>query len=151
LEEHSLEMQFPFIHHVFGYSVPVIPMLMSNFTADHTSILKEHFEGSLVVISSDFCHWGRRFGYRPTFGSSLDSGIRELNMQAIEIIMHGNADEFKDYLRESGNTICGKIPLLFAMSSMALKGSLVAYGSSGAVKSMEDSSVSYAAIVMNKD
>ena len=151
LEEHSLEMQFPFIYHVFGNCIRVVPMLMSSVNAEAIAALKVHFEGALVVVSSDFCHWGRRFGFRPMFSSSLDAGILQLNMQAIEIIKRGKAEEFEEYLHESGNTICGKVPLLFALRAMKLRGKLVNYGCSGKVHSAEDSSVSYAAIVMNKE
>lgn len=68
--EHSIEMHLPYIRKVFeGHNVSVIPLLVGQLTAVDTakyaSVLAEYFSDptTLVVVSSDFCHWGERFRY----------------------------------------------------------------------------------------
>mmetsp|Transcript_12612 Transcript_12612/g.13020 ORF Transcript_12612/g.13020 Transcript_12612/m.13020 type:complete len:250 (+) Transcript_12612:55-804(+) len=76
-EEHSLEMQFPFIAHAMNQKnsndghFTVIPLmtgrLNSSTVLQYAQILLPYFldPETLFVISSDFCHWGKRFRYTP--------------------------------------------------------------------------------------
>ncbi len=74
--EHSGEMQYPFIakaiFEAHADAVSVLPIMVGAISNDQES----HFGSVLgpflargdvfAVISSDFCHWGKRFGYTPT-------------------------------------------------------------------------------------
>ena len=59
-----------------------------------------------VVVSSDFTHYGPRFGYVP-FTDDLPRRIRELDHGAIAAIEAGDAAEFARYVETTGATICG--------------------------------------------
>jgi len=64
--EHSIELQLPFISKIFN-NIKIIPILIgeiSNYKLFSKSIgsLFEN-DKTLFVISSDFCHWGKRFRY----------------------------------------------------------------------------------------
>lgn len=60
LEEHGIELQLPFIHYTFG-EIPVVPILLSGFTANHVKSLAsalmlslEDSPGcSLIIVSSN--------------------------------------------------------------------------------------------------
>lgn len=69
-DEHSIEMHLPYLRKVFqGRDVSVVPILVGQLSpvsiAQYASVLAEHVAdpATLVVVSSDFCHWGERFRY----------------------------------------------------------------------------------------
>lgn len=115
---------------------------------------------SLFIISSDFCHWGSRFQYTflppapPTTTSEIHQRIEALDREAMDLISKCDADGFKDYLKRTENTICGRHPisvLLSAVKSLMDSGrvndasiTFTHYAQSNPVKSKSDSSVSYA-------
>lgn len=81
MDEHSLEMQFPMLVQALlwrGISleqVKLVPILVSHNSTEVDMaigrLLQEYYKDAenLFVISSDFCHWGRRFGYTGYVGS----------------------------------------------------------------------------------
>lgn len=68
--EHSLEMQLPFIAHLFG-SCKLVPIIVGQISLKdldrYGKILAPYLDDprNTFVISSDFCHWGDRFGFTP--------------------------------------------------------------------------------------
>lgn len=75
MDEHSLEMQFPMLYAclklrgVDPSSLKILPILVSHNSTkidfEVGKLLKPYVEDeeTVFIISSDFCHWGRRFGY----------------------------------------------------------------------------------------
>lgn len=68
---------------------------------------------NLFVISSDFCHWGRRFSYTPhnPADGEIWQHIEKLDHQGMDLIETMNLQEFQKYLRATDNTICGRYPI----------------------------------------
>jgi MEMO1 family protein len=108
---------------------------------------------TIFIISSDFMHFGDRFGYTyydPAHGPVHASiaAVDRLGMDAIETL---KSDQFDLYLKEYRNTICGRNPIsillhtIEALGSSHFKMKFVHYAQSSACESMQDSSVSYAA------
>jgi len=74
-EEHSGEMQYPFIKCVLDMSgktdVNVLPIMIGSIRPTQERDFAQHLhklledEGTFFVVSSDFCHWGRRFDFDP--------------------------------------------------------------------------------------
>merc|ERR1712156_261290 len=71
-----------------------------------------------TIISTDFCHWGSRFGYSPTSSSSCESSFREiyeyiqwLDGQGMEKICLQDPMAFTKYMKQYKNTICGRYPI----------------------------------------
>jgi len=69
-EEHSIEMQLPYIaKRTAGHAVTIVPVLVGNLSRQSEQAYGELFApflddpSNFFVISSDFCHWGRRFSY----------------------------------------------------------------------------------------
>ncbi|CEP62689.1 Mho1p LALA0_S06e01420g [Lachancea lanzarotensis] len=74
-DEHSLEMQYPMLHatlqkrKIDPKSVTVVPIMVSHNSArvDYRlgKILSEFVKDptNAFIVSSDFCHWGRRFNF----------------------------------------------------------------------------------------
>ena len=71
-----------------------------------------------------------------------------------QLIESGDPAAFRDYLRRTKNTICGRHPIGVLMETVAASGlarvatRFVRYAQSNAVTSTDDSSVSYAAAVV---
>lgn len=80
-EEHSLEMQYPFLRQVVGSDVKIVPIMVGfikgKMDAEFASCLQKYFDNdeNLFVFSTDFCHWGKRFGY--TYYNKEDGAIHE--------------------------------------------------------------------------
>lgn len=197
--EHSGEMQYPYIVKaqldaaktksngnasiLDRPTIPVLPIMCGNI-----STVQEEEYGKLLapivgrpdvlsVISTDFCHWGKRFGYQPQPNSSSSSKSNSSNdnnnttgrTTSVEIFEHihdldhtgmrhiemQEPGAFATYLRETRNTICGRHAIQTWLNAVhsnrhdptkgeVLDISFVKYDQSSQVRSMRDSSVSYA-------
>jgi AmmeMemoRadiSam system protein B len=104
---------------------------------------------TLVVVSSDFTHFGPRFGYTP-FVDDLPARIRALDLGAIAAIEAGDAARFARYVETTGATICGHraIDVLLLLRGNAAGAKLLEYDTSGRMTGTWDHSVSYAAIAV---
>ncbi|KAJ6248179.1 protein memo1 [Anaeramoeba flamelloides] len=162
--EHSIEMHLPFVAHVLGTEkIKIVPILVGQIPNEKKLKYGEFFkqylemENSLFVVSSDFCHWGRRFQYTTTIKSegneklpiykSIEK-IDRLGMDAIESLI---PEKFNNYIDEYRNTICGKHPigiLMAASNPEVHQLKFVNYSQSSKVTSKSDSSVSYASAVL---
>lgn len=124
------------------------------------------------VVSSDFAHWGSRFGYtyyQPSNGDaiSLRSGskaptdpaihesIKAVDFECMGACETGSHQSWLGVLRDTGNTVCGRHPIGVVMAGLEIakqqegeggKGlfKFVRYERSGEVQKAAESSVSYA-------
>lgn len=114
-DEHSVQIQLPFLQCALEPPFKVIPVVTGQLDADAAGktarILATLLTPStLVVISSDFTHYGRDFGYVP-FRDNIAENLRKLDLGAFERIQTGKADLFARYIEETGATICGEGPI----------------------------------------
>jgi len=155
--EHSLEAEIPFLQRVLDPGWRLLPVLIGGGTsgsaAARVASALEPFLGpsTLVVISSDFTHFGPRFGYVP-FRADVPEKLRELDMGAVRLIEAGDVEEFEEYLSRTGATVCGRdaIDVLLRMLPANTACSLAAYDTSGRITGEWDHSVSYAALVFRR-
>jgi AmmeMemoRadiSam system protein B len=153
--EHALEAQLPFLQRVLASGVPVVPVLLGGRSthADARRVadaLAPFWNASsLFVVSSDFTHFGPRFGYVP-FDDDVPARIRELDLRAVAAIEAGDAAAFARYVETTGATICGHraIDVLLLLPGAAGGATLLEYDTSGRMTGSWDHSVSYAAIVL---
>ena len=113
--EHSVQIQLPLLQCVLEAPFKVIPVITGQLdaeTARKTAQVLSPFlsPSTLVVISSDFTHFGRNFDYIP-FRSDIAQNLRKLDLGAFERIQSGRADKFAAYIAETGATICGEGPI----------------------------------------
>eukprot|EP01137_Pigoraptor_chileana_P009188 Opistho-2@57078 len=167
-DEHSIEMHLPYIKKVMERQpqFTIIPVLVGALKGDreaeYGAIFAKYLGDpkNLFVISSDFCHWGRRFDYTPTdqrFAKTHEF-IEDLDRRGMSLIEQLDAKGFSDYLKAHKNTICGRHPIsvllqaitAYSNSASAAQPKLqfVAYAQSSAVTGPKDSSVSYASASM---
>uniref|UniRef100_A0A7S3EE39 Protein MEMO1 n=1 Tax=Rhodosorus marinus TaxID=101924 RepID=A0A7S3EE39_9RHOD len=162
-DEHSIEMHLPYVAHVFRdhlNRIKVGTVLVGSLSQEGDEKYGLFFSSylsnpkNLFIVSSDFCHWGKRFRYvkYDSARGEIHQSIEHLDRKAIHIIERQQPAEFHSYLRETGNTICGRHPitvLLFAAQecrrsqSKSFSFSLAKYAQSSQCRSQSDSSVSY--------
>ena len=177
-EEHSLEMQFPIIKYLWdvGHGAPnkythqkpktsihpipkIIPLLVGNIDDKKR---EQYFGGilsalskdqtTLIIVSSDFCHFGYRFNYQ-VYDKSEEAWetIMKRDAHAMELISAHDAKGFRAFLDETGDTICGKYPILLMLQMLNsankydFETKFVKYDMSNKPKNAGGSSVSYAA------
>lgn len=161
--EHALEVQLPFISRYVGNTVKIVPLIVGTLAADNigsiarslADIIDEH---TLIVISSDFIHYGSRFAYTPFNGAAdVQSKIKELDNNLIATLLQNDTQAFAALQEKTAATICGREPLkLFKIVEQLLpyqlKGKLVCYKTSYDVDHIDpSSSVSYAAIIFERE
>ncbi|MEW6534057.1 MAG: AmmeMemoRadiSam system protein B [Candidatus Auribacterota bacterium] len=152
MREHSLEIQLPFLQEVLGEFklVPlVIGQLRGNDYSDIAQAIKPLLDDkTVVVVSSDFTHYGYNFSYIP-FRDNVKNNLAKLDGGAVDTILNKNFDGFRSYLSDTGITICGKDPIcvLLQMLPENADGTKLIYYTSGDVTGDFVSSVSYVSIV----
>ncbi|KAI0178937.1 UPF0103-domain-containing protein [Hypoxylon sp. FL1284] len=187
VDEHSLEMHLPYLHKRMAQTFAseaeypaIVPILIGD-----NKRREEKEVGSLLVpflrdpanafvVSSDFCHWGSRFGYtayapggrteqlrslsRRTAAPTdppIHESIKQLDQQAMDAVASGDHDSFVDNLKHTNNTVCGRHPIGVMMAALEQLESewpeggqhrfkFVQYQRSSLVEDVDDSSVSYA-------
>jgi len=154
-DEHALEIQLPFLQRVLP-EARIVPMLFGSLTAaDHTVVATALraliADGTIFVVSSDFVHYGWRFGYLPfpaTAPEPVRAGLQRLDMGAIERVCAGDAAGFERYVEETGATICGRVPIatFLTLHGARTRGQLLAYYTSLDVTQDYEHCVSYASI-----
>lgn len=155
--EHSLEAELPFLQRALGDGWTAVPMLIGPgswgpVAQEIADALKPWIdERTLIVVSSDFTHYGTGFGYVP-FYDDVEQRIRELDMGAVDLIRGVDVDGFESYLARTGATICGRdaIDVLLRLLPEGSRADLAAYDASGRMTGDWDHTVSYAAIVFRE-
>ena len=125
LNEHSIEMELPFLKYIFDKKdFTLVPLMIGETTFEQNKKIGELLydlykdDKTLFVISSDFCHWGLRFGYTyydKSCGEIWES-IQKLDQIALDIISQMNPEMLDKYFQKTKNTICGRNPITIVLS-----------------------------------
>jgi AmmeMemoRadiSam system protein B/AmmeMemoRadiSam system protein A len=160
--EHAVEIELPFLQATLG-RFSLVPVLVGRVEAADEAAFAERLakldDGkTLFVFSSDFTHYGPRFGYEP-FGPTAGAAgrIRELDAEALDHLSRLDADAFRAFVRAKDATICGRnglatmLELLRRIAPRA-EATLLAHWASGEMPgSRDDSSVDYAAVCFTRE
>ena len=153
-QEHSVQIELPLLQHSrenFKF-VPIVAGQCSLETIRRAGRILRGLvdDETLVVVSSDFVHYGPRFGYMP-FDSDKQEQIKKLDMGAYEYIARLDTEGFLDYKHKTGATICGFVPtaVLLAMVSETTEAQLVEYATSGEMEGDFTNSVSYLSVAFS--
>jgi len=157
LREHSLEAEIPFLQRVLAPGWRLLPVLLGagspagELAAVADALAPHCAERGLVVVSSDFTHYGPRFRYTP-FRTDVPRRIEALDLGAVECVVARDASAFEAYVAETAATICGRaaVGVLLRLLSPDSEGRLTAYDTSGRMTGDWEHSVSYAAIVFSR-
>jgi AmmeMemoRadiSam system protein B/AmmeMemoRadiSam system protein A len=158
--EHSVDIQVPFLQVIFPESTPVIlPLLVGHLEEEDYPVLAECLRkvldsDTVLVVSSDFTHYGPRFGYVPfPYESGVANRIQHLDQGACDKILGLDRKRFLSYYETTGITICGcrPIALLLELLPEDTRSRNLFYTTSGQLTGDFRNSVSYYSLAFTRD
>jgi len=154
MKEHSLEIQLPFLQKTLS-DFKIVPVVIGQLKGDDyekiASAVKPYADSNTVfVASSDFTHFGYNFGYNP-FSTNIKENLCKLDNGAVEKIINKDFNGFRQYLADTGITICGADPISIILKILPdnSSGKKLIYYTSGDVTGDFSSTVSYVSIVFS--
>jgi AmmeMemoRadiSam system protein B len=147
--EHSIEVQLPFLQHLYGSSLRIMPVAMGDQSYETAlalgkalvSLLKG--EQAVLLASSDFSH------YLPA------SAAAELDKHVLDGIVAMDAEEVGREVESRGLTVCGYGPVMATLICLkglgARQAKLLKYANSGDVSGDRRQVVAYAALQVGPD
>jgi hypothetical protein len=152
--EHALENMLPFLQRTLS-NFNLVPIIVGDLKGNDydavASVVKKYTdEKTLIVVSSDFTHYGANFNYIPfPINKDTRKNIEKLDRGAIDRITDLDFEGFQQYLKQTDATICGRIPisLLLKILPKGPKGKMVHYYLSGDITGDYQNSVSYGSLV----
>lgn len=138
--EHSAQIEYPLVQLALGADFRIVPLVMGSFGADQMAMCARALERlmddrTLLVVSSDFTHYGDDFEYAP-YGTGGGEEVRDkvasVDAEAFSLIAKLDPDGFAAFVKRTGATICGHVPIELAMRAFGKRASLarVAYATS---------------------
>lgn len=155
--EHAIEIELPLLQRALAPGWKLVPILVGELAeADYPAaadllrpLADDH---TLIVVSSDFTHFGPRFGYIP-FAPDEDvaAKIRGLDDGAVDRILARDGPGFLAYQATTGITVCGyrALALLLYLLPPDAHVDRIAYTTSGALTGDWLNSVSYVALAVS--
>ena len=97
----------------------MVPIMIGNISSEkekmYGELLAKYYllPNTVFVISSDFCHWGERFSYTyyDDKCGEIWNSIESLDRKGMQLIESLDPVEFKNYLKQFDNNICGRHPI----------------------------------------
>ncbi len=141
-EEHSIEVQLPFLQYLYDKEVKLLPISMPRQDKETAVELSEaivRIKGrSIIIASSDLTH------YEPHHAANLKDN------KLIKYIENLEIDQYYRTLRDELISACGYGPIAAIMTGCKIMGAkggkLLKYGTSGDTGENKDSVVGYASI-----
>ena len=124
--EHATQVEFPLLQLALAPGFAIAPLVAGSLGPEQLAMCARALadladDETLLVISSDFTHYGADFGYTP-YGTGGGPEVREraaaADADALAHIEAGDADGFRASLGRTGATICGHMPIELALRVM---------------------------------
>jgi AmmeMemoRadiSam system protein A len=131
--EHSAQIEYPLLQLALGDGFTLVPLVMGSFGRDQMAMCARALarlmdDRTLLVISSDFTHYGKDFSYAPygtSGGEDVRAKVASVDGEAFSFMASRDADGFAAYVGKTGATICGHIPIELALRAFPGKPPLV--------------------------
>lgn len=151
-EEHSLEMQLPFLQRVIP-QFTLVPVLVGEMRdagyAELAAALADIVDQqTIVVASSDFTHRGDNYGYEvPPGKGSIPERLAAVDDGSVAQILKLSRPGLLGHAGKTGTTICGLHPIALLLELLGrfhgMRGQVVSRYTSGDVTGDWSSSVTY--------
>jgi hypothetical protein len=133
LAEHSTQIEYPLLQLALEPGFTLVPLVIGSFGKDQMAMCARALarlmdDRTLLVISSDFTHYGDDFSYAPygtSGGEDVRANVAEIDGEAFERLADGDADGFVALVERTGATICGRVPIELALRAFHGEASLV--------------------------
>ncbi len=131
--EHSAQIEFPLLQLALEKPFSIVPLVVGSFNPDQRGMCVRALASlmdaeTLLVISSDFTHYGSDFSYVPygtKGGEDVRRRVAEVDGEACARIAACDADGFCATVKRTGATICGHVPIELALRAFPAGSSLV--------------------------
>ena len=156
-EEHSIEVQLPFLQHLR----PTISFVPIALGFQEWEVAREVGDAvaksvkdrdAVVIASSDFTHVGANYGQMPPRGTSVSAFARKQDAFALEAIQKLDPKGLQEAVHEHEITMCGYGPvtamLVAAKALGAKEAQVLKYASSADIMSDTRLAVGYGAVVV---
>lgn len=160
-KDHALEIQLPFIQE-YAPRAKIVPLIVGNLESDEikkvAQSLKKYLDkDTVVVVSTDFTHYGPRFDNVPfKVDKTTPFRIRSLDNGLLQPIFNRSLSQFLAHVTDTESTVCGKNPLavLLGLFEEGVFGReapyLIGYDTSCSKKNDHENSVSYVGMAFGK-
>ena len=125
--EHSISIQLPLLKRFFpqcSFGALLVGDLIrsGDAMAKQRGALAEALHAlfdaeTLVVVSSDFTHYGKSFGYVP-FTEQIPCNMEGLDRRVWEAFATNRPDIFADFMRHTQATVCGASSMLLLLDAL---------------------------------
>ena len=156
MREHAVEVQLPFVQTV-APGASLVPVLVGTLEPGAAAALAAAMgpllgADTLLVVSSDLVHYGRRHDFvpvPPTDAETVRGAVRAFDDDALACIVSGDADAFSRWVDDTGAAICGRhaIEVMLRALPAGARGECVARASSLDVTATHDPAIGYGAVV----
>ena len=121
--EHSAQIEFPLLQLALDGGFSIVPLVAGSFGPDQMAMCARALarlmdDRTLLVVSSDFTHYGKDFDYAPygtSGGRDVRTKVAAVDSEAFSFISNCDADGFAAFIRKTGATICGHVPIELAL------------------------------------
>jgi MEMO1 family protein len=154
-EEHSIEVQLPFLQFVNKKSLDslrILPILSSTLDLGVIRNLANklaQIEDVRFIVSSDLIHHGPLYKYSP-FKYNAKKEIENITNKLLESITSLNTEEFLKTIKETSATVCGASSIAILLEVLKLKniekGKILDHHKS----SKEENYIDFASIIYNE-
>ena len=154
--EHAIEIQLPFIQVLFGDDLPqIVPLIVGDIDQQFAQNFAQYYraniaDDALIVVSSDFLHYGEAYGYVP-FGDPIQAQIEAYDAKTVKAFSLLDAPAFDEFADAHPHAACGINALRLAAhiyDGQAQTVTQLAYDTSGRRSGDDDMSVSYVALAI---
>ena len=124
--EHAAQIEFPLLQLALPPGFAVVPLVAGSFGDEQLAMcaraLSSLMDGeTLLVVSSDFTHYGDDFDYAP-YGTRGGPDVRAkaaaVDAEAAARIAARDPDGFRAAVDRTGATICGRVPIELALRAL---------------------------------
>ncbi|MEM2870291.1 MAG: AmmeMemoRadiSam system protein B [Thermoplasmata archaeon] len=157
IEEHSIEVQLPFLQ-LFRPGLRFVPVCMGEQDWEAARLLGERIAAActgkdvVVIASTDFTHCGAGYMHPPPRGMSAGDFAAREDKKAIDRILALDPQGLLETVKKNNITMCGYgcvAAMLVAAKKMgATEARLLKYATSADVSGDEDMAVGYGALVV---
>jgi len=153
-DEHSLELQLPFLQRTLK-DFRLIPLYVGQMSAADFALAAQAImpcldSETLLVVSSDFTHFGPNYGYEP-FKDDVPKRLAELADRAAGPLLACDFDGFAEHVKKTDDTVCGYGPIMLLLRVLSMKGGAqatrAAFDTSGRMTGDYTNSVTYQSFV----
>lgn len=123
--EHAAQIEYPLLQCALARGFTLLPLVVGSLGPDQMGMCARALNrlmtpDTLLVLSSDFTHYGEDFSFTPfgvRGGEDVRRRVAALDHEAFAFIGKGDASGFAAFVARTGATVCGHVPIELALRS----------------------------------